>query len=84
MSNFKTTFEDFLNEYRENFNAEEAIKSIFDKAYDGENYNKKEMINDLYSLTSSKTLPSAIKDFVKKYPELEGFENELTAILEEE
>lgn len=80
----KTTFREFLNEYKEIFNADAAIKDILKNAFGDAEYNEKEILGKIYKQTASKTLPTVVDNIATEYPELEDFKNELIAALEEE
>jgi phage FluMu protein Com len=80
----KTKFEDFLNEYKEAFNVEKALKEVIGKAFGEEKCDCKTIINKIYKESENGTLPTAIKKVVKEYPELKDFEKELIAVLEDQ
>jgi len=80
----KTNFQDFMNEYREVFNAEQAVKDILKSAFGDEPYNEKDILNKIYKSSNNKTLPSVIDSLAKEFPELEDFKSELIVALEED
>lgn len=80
----KIKFDDFMNEYREVFNADQAVKDILKNAFGENPYNEKEILNKIYKSTDHKTLPSVIDSLAKEYPELEKFKSELIAALEDD
>jgi cytoplasmic iron level regulating protein YaaA (DUF328/UPF0246 family) len=80
----KTKFEDFLNEYKETFNVDNALKDVIKNAFGKEKCDCKTIINKIYKESENGTLPTAIKKVVKEYPALKDFERELIAVMEED
>lgn len=80
----KTKFSDFVNEYKEMFDTDNAVKVILKSAFGENDYNEKEILNKIYKSISQKSLPSGIDSIIKEYPELADHKAELIAALEDE
>lgn len=80
----KTNFNDFLNEYRESFNSDSAVKDVLKIAFGDEEYNEKTIVDEIFKLKTEQTLPSAVDSIIKKYPLLKDFKQELIIAMEEE
>lgn len=78
----KTKFEDFVNEFKESFNADEAVKDMLKKAFGKEKYSEKEILDKIYKLLNNLSLPLAVDKITKEYPALKSFKKELIAALD--